>query len=184
MAEPERQRVGVDAAKLDVRFAGYCAYCDRIVERAEDGSCPEGHPPVAVTGKIALFDDDEVPALPRFNLAAFLIPFIWGPAHGQWVGAVFLPIWLFADSIVANAAAGGMVTRIAAVVVVAATVAFQAFFAKRANGLAFRRVCGRTSVGEFACAERLWALASVPAAGAIVAWVAYFDVVGRGATAR
>ncbi len=59
--------------------------------------------------------------LPRFNLAAFLMPPIWGPAHGQWVGALFLPIWLFADSAIASAVRMGGAMWIAAVLVAAGT---------------------------------------------------------------
>ena len=168
---------GLDDAALDVRFAGYCVYCDRIVERRADGSCPKEHPAGAVSGRIPLEDGEAVPALPRFNLAAFLVPPIWGPAHGQWVGAIFLPIWLFTDSIVASARRGGLVTTIAAVVVVASTLAFAAFFAKRANGLAYRRVCDRMSVEEFVRRQRLWAIASVPAAAAVVGWALWFNLV-------
>ena len=36
--------------------------------------------------------------LPRFNVAAFLLPPIWGPAHGIWATILFYPIWLFADN--------------------------------------------------------------------------------------
>ena len=175
---------GRDAAALDMRFAGHCAHCDRIVELVADGSCPEGHPAEAVRGRIPLAEGEAVPALPRFNLAAFLIPPIWGPAHGEWVGAVFLPIWLFADSIIASAGRGGVATSVAAVVVVGCTLAFGGFFAKRANGLAFRRVCGRMSVEEYVRRERRWAIASLPAAAGLIGWVLWFHLVFEVAARR
>lgn len=164
-------------ARLDVRFAGYCVDCDRIVERADDGSCPHGHPVTSVAGKIVLVEGDEVPRLPRFNLAAFLIPFIWGPAHEQWVGAAFLPIWLFLDTIVGTASKGGVPGTVAAVFVVVATFGFQAFFAKRANGVSYRQVIAHTSVAEFARKERIWAIASIPAAALLIGWIVWFHVV-------
>lgn len=37
--------------------------------------------------------------LPRFNVAAFLLPPIWGPAHGFWVTILYYPIWLFVDNL-------------------------------------------------------------------------------------
>lgn len=37
--------------------------------------------------------------LPRFNIAAFLMPPIWGPAHGFWVTILYYPIWLFVDNL-------------------------------------------------------------------------------------
>ena len=36
--------------------------------------------------------------LPRLNVAAFLLPPIWGPAHGFWATILFYPLWLFADN--------------------------------------------------------------------------------------
>jgi hypothetical protein len=167
----------LDDAALPLRTAGYCVACDRLVERAADGSCPNGHPAEAVSGRLLLDGSEPVPQLPRFNLAAFLIPPVWGPAHGQWVGAIFLPIWLFMDSIIASAGRGGVATEIAAAVVVLCTLAFGAFFAKRGNGLAFRRVIGRVSVGEYVRRERLWAIASVPAAALLLGWALWYRLV-------
>ena len=37
--------------------------------------------------------------LPRFNVAAFLLPPIWGPAHGFWTTILYYPIWLFVDNL-------------------------------------------------------------------------------------
>ena len=181
---PEREAASIDEARLDVRFAGYCTMCDRLVERNADGSCPGGHPPDMVAGRIVLVDDEPVPRLPRFNLGAFLVPFIWGPAHGQWAGAFFLPIWLFADSVVASASGAGVIGVAAATVVVTLTLAFEVFFAKRANGVAFRRVCQRMSVGEFVRRERVWALASVPIAAGLITWVLWFHLVFERALSR
>jgi hypothetical protein len=166
----------LDDARLDVRVAGYCVYCDHIIERNPDGTCPKGHPSDAVTGDIVLIDDDPLPTLPAFNWAAFLIPFIWGPAHDQWIGAVFLPIWLFADSIVATASKGGALGIAGAVVVFALTLLFEWWFAKRANGLAFRRVIGKQSAETFARRQRVWAIAAVPAVIALIGWGVWFHV--------
>ena len=171
---------GLDEARIDVRFAGYCVMCDRIVARASDGSCPAGHPAEAIAGRLLLGEGDPVPALPAFNLAAFLIPPIWGPAHGQWIGAFFLPMWLFVDSIIGSAGAAGAGTRIASTVVVVTTLAFQTFFAKRANGLAWRRIAEKTPVAEYVGRERLWAIASVPAAAALLGWAVWYHTAFAG----
>ena len=61
--------------------------------------------------------------------------------------------------------------------VVGCTLAFEAFFAKRANGLAYRRVCDRMSVEEYVRRERVWAIASVPAAAALIGWALWFHLV-------
>ncbi|HET6351494.1 MAG TPA: hypothetical protein VFG89_05125 [Coriobacteriia bacterium] len=164
---------GREALRLHSRSAGYCVACDRIVERDKAGKCENGHPEEFVTGCIELAEGEQAPALPRFSLAAFALPPVWGPAHGLWVGVLFLPIWLFADSVLSTASLGPA-ARAGAVVVMVLTLAFQAFFAKRASGLAWRRVADRVSVQDFVRMERIWALACVPAGMALLAWALYY----------
>lgn len=50
--------------------------------------------------------DDQIKAeekfmkgLPRFNVGAFLMPPIWGPAHGFWITILYYPAWLVADNL-------------------------------------------------------------------------------------
>jgi hypothetical protein len=150
--------------------------CDRIVERQPDGTCPAGHPPDTLTGAVPLEAGQPVPQLPRFNVAAFFLPPVWGPAHGLWVGAIFLPIWLFADGAVASASRGG-IAAIGGVAVGVLTFAFQLFFAKRANGLAWSRVCDRMGIDQFVRRERVWAFACVPLGIALLGWATYYRLV-------
>lgn len=170
---------GLEDAHLDLRSVGYCVICERLVERRAGGRCAEGHLPEAIHGQMLLHADEPVPVLPRFNLAAFLLPLFWGPANGQWVGALFLPIWLFADSAIVSAAQRGGWMWIAAVVVAAGTLGFQYFFARHANGVAFRRLIGRVSVGEYLRRQRIWALAAIPVSALLLGWAVYFDLVLR-----
>lgn len=37
--------------------------------------------------------------LPRFNIGAFLLPPIWGPAHGFWITILYYPAWLIVDNL-------------------------------------------------------------------------------------
>jgi hypothetical protein len=182
-AEPEARALvgGIADARLDFRSVGYCVICERLVERGGDGRCAEGHLPEAIHGQMLLSADEPVPVLPRFNLAAFLIPLFWGPGNGQWVGALFLPIWLFADSAIVSAVQRGGWMWIAALVVAAGTLGFQYFFARHANGVAFRRVIGQLSVEEYLRRQRVWAIAAVPTAALLLGWAIYFDLVLRAA---
>lgn len=164
---------GPEAARLQLRSAGYCVLCDRIVERQSDGRCSAEHPAAALSGHIPLVAGEQIPSLPRFNWAAFALPPVWGPAHGQWAGIFFLPIWLFADS-VASTAGRGPIALVVAVLVLVGTLAFQAYFAKRANGVAWRRVAARVSVDEFVRRERVWAYVCVPIGAALLAWGLYY----------
>lgn len=167
--------VGDVAARLDVRVAGYCVHCDRIVERRADGSCPNGHPSNGVAGRVVLAVGEPVPALPRFNVAAFLLPPIWGPAHGQWAGAIFLPLWLFADSTL-RTAGHNTETMVAGAVVSAGTLGAMAWFGKRANGLAWRSRWATVTVAEYVNRERAWAMVAVPVAAALFSAAVYFDM--------
>ncbi len=169
---------GLESARVRLRSAGYCVLCDRIVERSAEGGCmrnPE-HPPEALTGQIVLGVGEPLPVLPRFNVAAFLVPPVWGPANGQWAGAIFLPMWLFMDSVIASASGRGGAVVGGATLVVAATIGAQAWFGKRANGLAWRRVSDRMSVDEFSKRQRLWAVASVPLFLLLFGWGVYYRI--------
>ncbi|MDZ4168621.1 MAG: viscotoxin-A3 [Coriobacteriia bacterium] len=161
---------------LHLRTAGYCVLCDRIVERLANGTCAAGHPAEAISGRIVLTGEEPVPQLPRFNLAAFLLPPVWGPAHGLWAGAIFLPLLLFADSILRSTGRGAFAVG-GALFVIVATLAMMAWFAKRANGLAWRRVSDRVSVAEYVRRERLWAAVAVPTAAVLLGAALYFDLV-------
>lgn len=173
---PRPSVAGIEEARIDLRTAAYCVHCDALVERQLNGTCPAGHPAEALTGRILLAADEPVPSLPSFNLAAFLIPPVWGPAHGIWVGAIFLPIWLFADSVIVSAVRyGGRGQWVGAAIVLAATLTFEYFFARRANGVAFRRVMHTMTAEQYARRQRAWAIASVPVAVVLIAWGVYFD---------
>jgi len=175
-AVDDRGAVGtLEDARLHLRSVGYCVLCDALVERGPDGACPVGHQKEAVSGRILLVEGEPVPSLPRFNWAAFLLPFVWGPAHGMLAGLFFLPIWIFVDGIVRSAAGGAPLARVGAAAVVIATLAFQYFFARRANGVAFRRVMGRVDLDEFVRRQRVWTAVAIPAAIALVAWAVWFD---------
>lgn len=174
-----RARAGIEAAAVKPRLAGYCVMCDRIVEIGPGGACsarPE-HGAECITGRLALEAGESVPQLPGFNIAAFLMPPVWGPAHGQWAGAVFFPMWLFVDSIIASAVGGGGGALLGAAVVVMVTLSAQAWFAKRANGLAWRRVSSTTGVARYTRSQVPWAVASIPVLTFVVLWATYYRLV-------
>lgn len=179
---PAKAPAGIDAARITLRSAGYCVYCDRLVERDEHGGCSRAadHPAEGVSGVVWLAEGEPVPALPRFSVGAFLMPPVWGPAHGLWAGVIFLPLWVFADGAVASALERGGLATAGAVAIVTLTIVAQAWFAKRGPGLAWRRVCDRVSVAAFARSERWWAIAMVPVALLVFGWAAYYRFVVAG----
>ena len=167
----EAARVGPDAVR-----AAHCAICDQIVLVADDGGCPNGHPAEALGGFFTLAEGEPCPRLPRFNLAAFALPPVWGVFHGQWVGVLFVPIWVFVDS-AASTASRGIVSLVGAVVLALFTVIFQVFFAKRANGVIWRNTAGHMSVDEFRRRQRLWAVFCVPLGIFVYAWMIHYRLV-------
>lgn len=77
---------------------GYCALCNKLVRREAGARCPNGHESEFVQGAQILARDAEVPELPVFNFGAFFMPPIWGPAHGNLIAGLVIPLWLFLDS--------------------------------------------------------------------------------------
>lgn len=165
---------GAAVAAVEFRSAGYCVLCNRMVEYGSGGGCVEGHPPAAIAGKVLLDDNEAVPVLGRFNLAAFLIPPLWGPLHGQWAGAVFLPMWLFADSIVGSAMGGGAGMVAGAAFVLIMTLAAQAWFASHANGLAWRAASTTVGPQAFVARQKAWAIAAVPTSALLLGWAVWY----------
>lgn len=170
--------LGDEAARVGLRTAGYCSLCNRIVERTTTGECPAGHAAESVAGRIVLAADDPLPVLPQFNLAAFLIPPIWGPGNKQWSGALFLPMWLFADSFVTASLTRGAAAIAAAIALVLATIGMQLFYARHANGLAWRAVADRVDLDAFLKKQRAWAVSAVPIALLILGWGIGYHLVG------
>ncbi|MDP2232926.1 MAG: hypothetical protein Q8K89_04765, partial [Actinomycetota bacterium] len=76
-------------------------------------------------------------SLPRFNWGAFLMPPIWGVAHGQWAGVFFLPAWAFVDNVVRAGRSFGAWSTVMGAAMVLATLALQVLFAMNADKIAW-----------------------------------------------
>ncbi len=44
---------------------------------------------MALTDEQIAQEEKFLAGMPRFNIAAFLLPPVWGPAHGMWAAIVF-----------------------------------------------------------------------------------------------
>ncbi len=119
--------------------------------------------------------------LPRFNIAAFLMPPIWGPAHGIWVTILYYPIWLFVDnlfyatyenpqplSIIASITAGLILLGIT----IAFAIVSQPFAAHRAQD----RGIGRK---QYLRRQRYWAIGCALAAVIMIVLATYYNLVIR-----
>ncbi len=123
--------------------------------------------------------------LPRFNLGAFLLPPIWGPAHGIWVTILFYPAWLVADNAfyAAYSDPTPLAVTLAAIIgvlLVGVTVAFaivaQPYAAHRAERLGVSR-------SAYLRRERWWAVGCAVGAVAMLAFATWYNLALRGSVA-
>ncbi len=116
--------------------------------------------------------------VPRVNIAALLMPPIWGPAHGIWATIVFYPLWIVADTCFVNAFAYRTPLSIALGIIVfvllsAATVAFsiisQPFALHRAleMGVSKERYLKR---------QRIWAAVGIVVGALAIAAATYYNL--------
>ena len=115
-----------------------------------------------------------LPRFPGFNWGAFLVPPIWGVAHGMWSGVFFLPLWAFVDSVIRGTAEMAVWVRVLAWLTLAVTVGLQYEFGRTANRLAWRRACERMTLQAFARRQRLWGFGGAAAFAALVGWVGVY----------
>lgn len=140
------------------------------------GNHPVNDVPYELTDEQIRVERAFLEGVPRFNIAAFLMPAIWGPAHGIWVAILYYPLWLVADNCFVNALVARtpfsiVLAVIVAVGLLAMTVAFsivsQPFALHRAVDLG-------VSKETYLHRQRIWAVAmAVVAAVALIAATYY-----------
>lgn len=116
--------------------------------------------------------------VPRFNLAAFLMPPLWGPVNGFWITILFYPLWLFTDNMIYAAYANpSSLTIVLAVLVAAVLLAGMAAFSLVSQPIAFHRAIGKgLSKEQYLRRQRIWALACVVLAALMLAFATYYNL--------
>ena len=115
--------------------------------------------------------------LPRFSWAAFLMPVIWGPAHGHWLTIVFYPLWIWVDDCIMVATKNpNVLTVVIAVVVTAGTVAAMALFGATAGPKGYLRVADRVPIDKYLRRERIWLVAGIVFAVAVLTLATLFNI--------
>ena len=119
--------------------------------------------------------------IPRFNIGAFLLPPIWGPAHGIWASIIFYPIWLVADNTFYAAwsqrtplAIG--IAAVVLVILVGLTVAFSLIGQPLA---AHRAAANGKSKEEYLKTQRIWAIVCAVVGVAMIGLATYYNLVIR-----
>lgn len=115
---------------------------------------------MALTDKQIKEEEEFLEGIPRFNIAAFLLPPIWGPVHGFWMTVLFYPLWLFVDNMLyAVYTDPAPITVILAVVVILALAAGTAAFSLASQPLAYHRAATKgVSKEQYLKRQRIWAV--------------------------
>lgn len=113
-------------------------------------------------------EDEFLKGLPRFNIGAFLLPPIWGPAHGFWVTILYYPAWLFIDNLLyATSQSPTPLALGAAVTAVLGYIAITVAFSIVSQPMAAHRAQDRgVSRATYLKRQRWWAIGC--AIGAVV----------------
>ena len=116
--------------------------------------------------------------LPRFNLGAFLMPGIWGPAHGFWICILFYPLYIFLDYLLYAAYLNPEPWTIAlAVISVVIFTVVSVGFSLVSQPIAAHRAADKgVSREEYLKRERIWAIVSIILAIAALAWATYYNL--------
>lgn len=119
--------------------------------------------------------------IPRFNVGAFFMPAIWGPAHGIWAAIIFYPLWLVADNAFYAAFAQRTPLSFAvAAAVFVAMVAITVAFALIGQPLAAHRAAARGKTKEdYLKSQRVWAVACIAIGAVALAAATYYNLVIR-----
>ena len=116
--------------------------------------------------------------VPRINWGAFLMPGIWGPAHGFWACILFYPLYIFADYMFYGAYAMPQAWTIAlAVVTGVLLVLLHVAFARVGQPLAAHRADSKgVSRETYVKRECIWAVVCIVIALVAVAWATYYNL--------
>ena len=152
---------------------------------ADEAEAGEESDYLGLTAEEVAREDEFMAGIPRFNLAAFLLPPIWGPAHGNWITILYYPLWVFVDNCIYSAYTMRTAGSIAiAVVMVVALAAATWMFAMVAGPMAAHRAAERgISKETYIKRQRIWAVVCVILAALMLGFATYYNLALRGAAA-
>lgn len=126
-------------------------------------------------------EDRFMKGIPRFNIGAFFLPFIWGPAHGFWITILYYPVLLFADNAVYAAYSEQSVLAIVvAVLIVVSLIVVTAFFAILSQPYAAHRAVNHGSTKEaYLKRQKIWAVVAVVVFAIMMGLATYYNLMIR-----
>ncbi len=116
--------------------------------------------------------------VPRLNIAAFLMPPIWGPVHGIWVTILYYPLWLLADNCFVNAVVAQTPLAIVLAVIVALILLLMttAFSIISQPFALHRAVENGVSKETYLRRQRIWAVAMAVVAVIAIGAATYYNL--------
>lgn len=144
---------------------------------------------MAESGEYEGLTEDQVQAeraflegVPFLNIGAFLLPPIWGPAHGSWITVLWYPIWIFADDIFYSAwHYHSPLSVVIALLTFVALLVITFLFARLMQPRALHRAVdelGKTKE-QYLAAERKWAIGCAIGGAVLIAGATYYNLVIR-----
>ena len=133
---------------------------------------------MALTDKQIKAEEEFLRGIPRFNLAAFLLPPLWGPVYGFWITILFYPAWLFMDNLLYSACSNpSLVTVVMALIVCVTYVIFCVAFSLVSQPLAYHRAHAKgVSKEKYLKQQRMWAVVAVVIAALMLGFATYYNL--------
>ena len=119
--------------------------------------------------------------MPRFNLAAFLIPPVWGPVHGFWITILFYPAWVLLDNVIyASVEAPSILSIVIAVLSVALIIGVSLVFSLVSQPIAAHRAEEKgLSREQYLRRQRIWNVVSIVVAIVFVSLATWYNIAFR-----
>lgn len=119
--------------------------------------------------------------LPKLSIGALFLPPIWGCAQGIWATILWYPLWVLADNVFfAWYSLHSVLATVIGVVVLVGLTAGTVLFARVSAPYAALRALRKGKTKEqFQRSERIWAVASVVAGVAMIAFATYYNLCVR-----
>ena len=136
---------------------------------------------MALTDKQIKQEQEFLKGIPRFNLAAFLLPPLWGPVYGFWITILYYPAWLFMDNLLYGVYADpSPLTIIFALLVCATYIGFCTAFSLVSQPLAFHRAHAKgVSKEKYLKQQRIWAIVAVVITVIMLVLATYYNLYVR-----
>jgi len=131
-----------------------------------------------LTDEQIAFEQKLMEGVAPISVGAFLLPMIWGPAHGIWITILYYPAWLFVDNLIYGAVHMPNVMSISmSVIVCILMVGISLVFARVANAQALHRTIEHGKTKEsYIKAEKIWAVVAIVVAIAVICIATYYNL--------